>query len=78
MDDVKKMFRTIVNGQTALKLELLGEFGKTNNEVRLLKKEMREGFKQVNRRLDKQGKSLVYLEDDAPTTEEFNKLGLAP
>ena len=35
---------------------------------------MDKGFKKVNDRLDKQGKSLAYLEDDAPTVEEFEKL----
>lgn len=32
------------------------------------------GFKEVNDRLDKQGKQLAYLEDDAPTRGEFDEL----
>jgi tetrahydromethanopterin S-methyltransferase subunit G len=31
-------------------------------------------FKNVNSRLDKIGKSVTYLEDDAPTREEYDKL----
>jgi hypothetical protein len=78
MDDVKKMFRTLVNGQSALKQELLGEIKKLNKKFSgkfdSLKSEMREGFRKVNKRLDAIGKSVDYLEDDAPTVEEFDKL----
>ena len=66
MDDVTKMFRTIVNGQSAMKQELLGEIKKTNSGVGSLRNEMREGFKKVNKRLDAIGKSVAYLEDDLP------------
>lgn len=37
-----------------------------------IKDEMRNGFKNVNGRLDSQGASLAYLEDDAPTIKDFN------
>src|SRR3972149_7830379 len=32
------------------------------------------GFKSINERADKIGKSLAHLEDDAPTRNEFGKL----
>lgn len=55
------------------------------NSIALMRKEMKDGFKEmkdemgkgfkdVNERLDMQGKSLAYLEDDAPTREEHRKL----
>lgn len=60
MDDVKKMFRTFVNGQSAMKLDLLGEIVKVRGEVKKVKDdvgnlrtETRVGFKKVNQRLDK-------------------------
>ena len=78
MDDVKKMFRTIVNGQSAMKQELLTEIKKVHEKltgrIDSLSSEMKNGFKKVNRRLDTIGKNVAYLEDDAPTIEEFNKL----
>ncbi len=39
-----------------------------------IKQETTEGFKEVNKRLDTIGSSVAYLEDDAPTLEEFDKL----
>ncbi len=78
MDDTRKMLRVIINGQSAMKSQLLGEINKLRKETSKgfedHGKEMRDGFKKVNERLDKQGKSLAYLEDDTPTIEEFDKL----
>ena len=74
MDDVKKMFRTIVNGQSAMKQELLTEIKKVDEKVGRLEEKTETGFKQVNERLDKIGKSVAYLEDDAPTRDEHDKL----
>ncbi len=78
MDDTKKMLRVIINGQSAMKSELLGEIGK-------LRKETQKGFEDVNDKIDKVNKNLTQridniglqvanLEDDAPTVEEFDKL----
>lgn len=36
-------------------------------------KEVKNELKKVNERLDKQGTSLAYLEDDTPTIRDFNK-----
>ncbi|MBN1168412.1 hypothetical protein JXA63_00825 [Candidatus Woesebacteria bacterium] len=78
MDDVKKMFQKIVNGQSAMKQEILKGIKKVEDKLTSridgLEKKTEKGFKEVNSRLDKQGKSLAYLEDDAPTVEEFDKL----
>lgn len=53
----------LIKGQDALKEELA-----------TLREEMRAGFKNVNERLDKQGKQLAFLEEDAPTREEHDGL----
>jgi DNA repair exonuclease SbcCD ATPase subunit len=81
MDDTKNMLRTIINGQSSLKSELLGEIKKVDKKIddvdgkiEDLKKETRQGFKEVNKRIDKLGKSLAFLEDDAPTWEDFDRL----
>jgi len=81
MDDTKKMLRAIINGQSSMKSELLSEIHKVDKKVDNLEKKVNDGFKnvglefkKVNERIDKLGKSLAYLEDDAPTVEEFDKL----
>lgn len=58
-----KMLQILIDGQATLR-----------KEIKKLRLETKEGFKQVNDRLDKQGKSLAYLEEDAPTIDEFDKL----
>ena len=74
MDDVQKLFRIIVNGQSALKGELLIKLSgvekkveehikKLRSEVVELRKETKDGFVKVNKRLDLQGKQLSFLED---------------
>lgn len=74
MDELKKMLRAIINSQSAQKEELLTEIKKVNES-------MSEGFRNVDSRLtkidarlDKQGKALAFLEDDAPTRKEFDVL----
>ncbi|KKQ97752.1 MAG: hypothetical protein UT24_C0012G0063 [Candidatus Woesebacteria bacterium GW2011_GWB1_39_12] len=78
MDDVKKMFRVIVNGQSAIKQELLSEIKKVDKSlsgrIDSLTTEMKEGFKKVNKHLDMIGKSVAFLEDDTPTWEEHDEL----
>lgn len=78
MDDVKQMFRKIINGQSAMKSELITRINKVDEKltgrVDSLQKEMRGGFKKVNERLDKIGLQAARLEDDTPTVEEFDKL----
>lgn len=54
--------------------ELLVEIGDVHREVQDLRTETKEGFKKNNDRVDMLGKSLAYLEDDAPTRDEFDNL----
>lgn len=74
MDDTKKMLRAVINGQSAMKEELLKKIDGLDKKVDKLGKKMDSGFKKVNERIDKLGRSLAYLEDDAPTRDEFNDL----
>ena len=78
MDDIKKMLRSVINGQSALKQELLAKIGKLDKKVDnnndSLRKDVRDGFEKVNKRLDSIGKSVAFLEDDSPTIEEFDEL----
>ena len=67
MDEVKKMFRTIVSGQSAMKQELLSKIDGVDKKVGDLEQKVDKGFRDVNKRLDTIGKSVAYLEDDAPT-----------
>jgi len=70
-----KMLQAIINGQKALEERLSEKIDKVDKKVGVLEKKIDEGFEKVNRRLDKQGAQLAYLEDDAPTIREFDKLG---
>lgn len=78
---VRSELRGVINGQSAMKAELLGEIRKTNLRLDKLEEEMRKGFKNVNKRIDnltkrvdKLGLQIAKLEDDTPTIEEFDKL----
>ncbi len=58
-----KMLQIIIDGQKEIRQEIGG-----------MEKEMRKGFTGVNKRIDKIGSQLAYLEDDAPTREENEAL----
>ena len=66
----KDILQNLIKGQDAL---TLGQHA-FKEELAILREEMREGFKGINIRLDKQGKQLAYLEDDAPTRAEHDEL----
>lgn len=78
MDDTKKMLKLIINGQSQMKAELLGEIKKIDKKVdskfdRLDKKI--DGVEvRLTKRIDKIGKAVAFLEDDTPTREEFDEL----
>ena len=78
MDDVKKMFRTFVNGQSALKTEILTKIDdldiKLSGKIDSLDKKIDGVEERLTKRIDKIGKSVAYLEDDTPTWEEHDKL----
>lgn len=70
MDDTQKMFQIIINGQSTFKQEVLSRIDKL--EVKL-ETRIDSVEKNLTTRIDKLGKQLAYLEDDAPTREEFDK-----
>lgn len=81
MDNTQKMLQAIINGQSTLKQELLSKIDKVDKKVDNLGGAV-EGLdgkidrveKNLTERIDKLGKQLAYLEDDAPTKEEFDNL----
>lgn len=81
MDDTKKMLRTIINGQSSIKSELLTEIKRMEKSltemIKQNSKEINENkilTKKNGKRLDMIGKTLAVLDDDAPTNEEFEEL----
>lgn len=78
MDDTHKMLQAIINGQSALKQELVSKIDKVDKKVDKLGGRLEGKIDSVEKkltdRLDKIGRQLAYLEDDAPTREEFDKL----
>lgn len=84
-DNTPKMLQAILNGQTALKEELVSNIDKLGNrldgridglEGRMdkLDRKLDNVEKRLTKRIDKLGLQLAYLEDDAPTREEHNSL----
>ena len=76
MDETKKMLQAIINGQSAMKSELLGEIRKLDKKfdlrIDLLAKETKEGFEKLTERVDKIGLQVARWEDDTPTRAEFD------
>lgn len=74
MNDTQKMLQAIINGQSALKQELLVKIDKVDKKVDKLDEKLDKVEKNLTGRIDKLGKQLAYLEDDTPTREEFDNL----
>lgn len=74
MEEIKKMLRAVINGQSGLRQELMGEMGKIRKDLDELDEKSEEMKVAINQRLDAIGSQLAYLEDDEPTREEFEKL----
>jgi len=83
MDDTKKMLRAIINGQSAMKSDLLGEIqkvekklsteiGNLKTDLGSLRRETKEGFEKLTKRVDQIGLQVARLEDDTPTRDEFD------
>lgn len=77
-DDTQKMLRVVINGQSAFRQEVLGKIDKLDQKLTRridgLDSKLDKAEKNLVQRIDKLGKQLAYLEDDAPTREEFDKL----
>ena len=74
MDKTQKMLQAIINGQSAMKSELLGEIRKVDKKVDSLDKKIDQVEKTLTERIDKIGLQVANLEDDTPTREEYNEL----
>jgi chromosome segregation ATPase len=81
MDDTQKMLRAIINGQSAMKSELLTKIESVDNKVDSLDKKVNDLDKKIDKveknltgRIDKIGLQLANLEDDAPTRDEHDDL----
>ena len=74
MDDTKKMLQAIINGQSAMKSELLTKIDALDNKVDNLDHKIDKVDKKLTERIDKIGLQLASLEDDTPTREEFAAL----
>ena len=64
------MLQVLIKGQDSLKK---GQNALTE-ELAILREETKNGFRETHERLDKQGTQLAYLDDDAPTREEYDGL----
>lgn len=77
-DDTQQMFRTIINNQSSFRQEVLSKIDKLDQKIDKVEKKLSEKIDSVetnlSKRIDKLGKQLAYLEDDAPTREEFDTL----
>ncbi len=58
MDDTQKMLKAIINGQTALKQELVGRIDKLEDKMEKFRLEVKQEFKKTNSRIDKVGNCL--------------------
>lgn len=65
-----KMLQAIISGQKALEERLMSEIGKVRSDVKRVEVKVDKNGK----RIDKLGLQIAYLEDDAPTREEFDDL----
>lgn len=74
MDDNKKILQAILTGQSALKQDLSNQIKKVDVKIDRVEENLTKMIKKVDERVDKIGKQLAYLEEDAPTREEFDKL----
>jgi len=60
---------------TKLLQTIVDKVSSVDRKVDSLDNKMDKRFTEVNQRLDTIGTSVAHLEDDAPTIEEFDKLG---
>ncbi len=79
--DNNQLFKAVVESQNALKNELLVQIKKIDTkvdavatDVKVLRSEVANGFKDTNHRIDLLGKELFELNEDAPVGEDFTNL----
>ncbi|KKR71367.1 MAG: hypothetical protein UU12_C0002G0025 [Candidatus Woesebacteria bacterium GW2011_GWA2_40_7b] len=67
-DDSHKMLQMVLDGQSAIR-------GDIKNLDKKLSTKIDDVDEKLTKRIDKLGLQIANLEDDAPTIEEFDKLG---
>ena len=70
-DDIQAMLRAIINGQSAFRQEVLKRFDEVDQKFEIISKDIRSLKRELTERMDKLGKQLAYLEDDAPLKTFF-------
>jgi len=73
-DDTQKMLQIIINGQSSFRQEMLKKFDQIDRKFESVGERFDSLEDNLTARINKLGKQLAYLEDDAPTREEFNTL----
>jgi len=74
LGEMKKMLRAVASTQSSLRQDILGTKKELREEIVELGMELKAVEKRLTERLNIQGSQLAYLEDDAPTSEEFGDL----
>jgi BMFP domain-containing protein YqiC len=74
MEEIMKMLRAVINTQSLLREEIVKLRKDMNNGFKEAKENDIQTEKRLTNRIDKIGKSVAYLEDDAPTREEHEEL----
>lgn len=74
MDQTHKMLQAIINGQAALKQELINKIDMLGEKLEKRIVAVEKNLIYLTTRIDKIGKQVAFLEDDAPTREEFDNL----
>lgn len=69
-----KMLQAILDGQRAIKEELKKDIARVDGKLTKLIKDNADAIRENGERIDNLGKQLAYLEDDAPTNDEFDAL----
>lgn len=67
VNNTDKMLRTIINGQSVMKSELIEKIDKLDKKI--------DGVEErLTKRIDKIGLQVARLEDDSPTRDELDEL----
>ena len=72
--NTEKIIQAVANGLSTLRMEMLQGFKKVHERIDKLEITLNGRIDGVEERLDIIGKQVAYLEDDAPTREEFDTL----
>ena len=74
IDDIETMLKALINNISTFKQEVFKRFDEIDKRFENLETRLNKRIDGVENRLDNIGKQLAYLEDDAPTREEFDGL----